>query len=280
MIFKPSSGIVDLLCFRKRYRYSSWPQDIIKFEIPQFFSYIPYFVLKRKKLILRSSFHSIVKFLLESRILSIGISLKAVLPIDDILGPFTAHGEGVSHHSPLWLSVKGHHLPQVMNQSDQMQPIQIRKLGTSTLCSLECMNDIRQLRIRITFVHQVVEFLQRLPDRGLELWKTQPFLVATFKREIFDYISTISGVTRIDAPVTLYLIPFCYWLAKAQRCHWPTSPEKMCQFIVTLQTTFSYLWRNPPSGSSASADRCGERAPSADPCRPLNSPWTWSCRRI
>lgn len=47
-------------------------------------------------------------------ILAIGISYKAIGAIDNAFAPFTAHRKGVTHYSPLWLIVEGHHLAEIV----------------------------------------------------------------------------------------------------------------------------------------------------------------------
>lgn len=51
IIWRAFSGKVDLLCFRTWYKYSSCPQLIFNFVIPQFGSYIPYLVLEQIQLL-------------------------------------------------------------------------------------------------------------------------------------------------------------------------------------------------------------------------------------
>lgn len=113
-------------------------------------------------------------------ILSILVPLKAVCTVNNILRPFAAHRKRIAHHRPLLLPVERHHLAQIMDQSDQVQPIQFRILFPRPLSRLEGMDDIRQISVRIRLVHQVIEFLQGLPNRCTELAERQPLLVTAF----------------------------------------------------------------------------------------------------
>jgi hypothetical protein len=76
------------------------------------------------------------------------------------------------------LTVKCHDFAQVMYQAGEMKPIVFWKFLTGPLCRLKCMHNVRQRRIGIAFIDQIVQFLERLTDCHFGMIEFQPLVVA------------------------------------------------------------------------------------------------------
>ncbi len=64
-----------------------------------------------------------------------------------------------------------------MNESGELEPFVIRILSPNPLGRLEGVHRVWQVDVRIGLVDHVVQLVQGLEDRGLEVVKLQPFFV-------------------------------------------------------------------------------------------------------
>ena len=163
--------------------------------------------------------------LLVARPLVLGVHVlpEAFLAKHDGGCRLAAHGESVTHDTPLRLSVESHHLAQVVDEADQVEPVLVRVLLSDPLRCLESVDDVGQVKVGVALVNKIVEHLlnkylvqsiseeliydynsslvdscqtyQSLHDGGLHVVKFQPLLVL-----LLDELYGLIGVHLIVSP--------------------------------------------------------------------------------
>mmetsp|Transcript_89255 Transcript_89255/g.252503 ORF Transcript_89255/g.252503 Transcript_89255/m.252503 type:complete len:243 (+) Transcript_89255:1096-1824(+) len=128
------------------------------------------------------------------------VLLEGLREHDGVHGGCAAHREGVADNGPLlqhpipgelW---QRHHLPEVVQQAHQMEPIVLWPLGTDALRRLEVVDAVRDVHVGIGVVDEVVQHLDHLHDGELALLKLQPPL-ALLEAKIHRLLR-VHGVVR------------------------------------------------------------------------------------
>mmetsp|Transcript_51543 Transcript_51543/g.117836 ORF Transcript_51543/g.117836 Transcript_51543/m.117836 type:complete len:260 (-) Transcript_51543:336-1115(-) len=136
----------------------------------------------------------------------VGVLLERLGEHDGIHGRGAPHREGVAHDGPLLQGpVPGeprqrHDLPEVVQQSHQVEPVVVRPLGTDALRRLEVVDAVRKVHVGIRIVDEVVEHLDDFHHGELSLLEPQPAVTL-----LSPEVHRLLGVHRVVRPCHLLL---------------------------------------------------------------------------
>ena len=82
-----------------------------------------------------------------------------------------------TYNTPLRFTIESHNLAQVMNEPTELEPFLVRMLLPDPLSSLESMNNVGQLCVRVTLVHKIIQHDESLHDGAMEMVELQPLLM-------------------------------------------------------------------------------------------------------
>lgn len=60
------------------------------------------------------------------------------------------------------LTIKSHDFSEIVDECGEMQPVVLGKFFSCTFSSLKCMHNVRQRRVRVGLIDELVQLLERL----------------------------------------------------------------------------------------------------------------------